>query len=75
MSISVYSSPCNFLLLGLILAPWLSLSIYFLFPRQDVCQEIDRERKEWRLGPKRRELPDRTIIDSPLLRKILNRKI
>ena len=53
--ISVYSSSCNFLFFCLFIAPWLSHSIYWHSQGRMKCQEIVRERKEERLGPKKRK--------------------
>ena len=73
VTISVYSSACNYLLLGLILGPLPSLSIYFHLQCRRGCLQlqyiyIDVERKEERMRPKKGELTYNEIVKSGTIR-------
>ena len=65
MAIFVYGSSCNDLFFGLIVAPLLSRSMYWLPQGRTGCQEIYKERKEERTRPKSmnlHELPHTNIV-------------
>ena len=73
-TISVYGSSCNSLFFGVILASFLSLSMYLLAPpKLDGMSRnrYSRERKEEIMRPKKRklhELPDTKMVKSGTIR-------